>query len=177
MATYKSAAYIQGNVYRPTTEAPFAITSTIKIPSGTLLAANDVFKFFKIGANVQILDITFHTSDLDTGTAITLDLGYDCPTVIDDDNAFLDNSTIGQAGGFVRVENGGDDPFAVGLLAAIAETITIQGKVEVAPTTDPATDRYLTVTARCQKVSAVPSVTPEYVYANRYSLTTGQATL
>lgn len=176
MATFKSAAYIQGNVYRPTTEAPFAITSTVLIPNGTSLAANDVIKFFKIGANVQVLDITLHTSDLDTATGITLDLGFDALTLTDDDNAFLDNSTIGQTGGFVRVENGGDDPFAVGLLAALAETITIQAKVQDAPTTNPSTDRYITCTARCQKVSAVPSVTPEYVYANRYS-SAGQATL
>lgn len=169
MATFKSAAIITGNVYRPTTEAPFTITQSVLIPNGTALAANDVIKFFKLGANVQILDISLNVSDCDTGANLTLDLGYDLPTGTDDDDAFLANSTIGQAGGTVRVENGGDDPFAVGLLAAQTETMTIQAKVEVAPAGNPTTDRYLTCTVRAQKASAVPSVTPEYVYANRYN--------
>lgn len=173
--SYKSRAYIGGVPFRSTAEAPFSVSASVVVPAGALLASGDLFKFFKLGANVRVLDVVFSTDDLDTGAAVTLDLGYDAASLTDNDDAFIADSTVGQAGGVVQVSNGGDDPFAVGLLAPIAETITIQAKVETAPSADVATARKLTCTARCVMETAAPSDTP-YVYADRYS-TAGVGTI
>lgn len=166
-SVFKSRAYLQGVPFRPTSEAPFEVTASVLIPNGTALAADDILKFMKIGANVRILSFTLSCSDLDTGAGITLDCGYDLPTGSDNDDAFLAASTVGQAGGTVRVENGGDDAFAVGLLAPQTEVMTIQILVEDAPAGDPATDRYVTVTLKCVADTAAGSITP-YSYADRY---------
>ena len=163
MATFQSYAYIGGVPFRSVYEHPFEVTASILVPNGTAIAASDVFKFFKLGANVRILDVVFACDDLDTGASITMDLGYDLPTGTDDDDAFIANSTVGQAGGTVSVSNGGDDPFAVGLLAPQTEVMTIQAKCEAAPAGNPTTDRYLTCTVRCQMKTATPSGTP-YTY-------------
>ena len=168
MATFKSKAFIGGVPFRPVEEAPFEVTATILVPNGTAIAANDVFKFMKLGANVEILEASLLTSDLDTGSSITLHFGYDADTLTDDPDAFLASSTVGQAGGKVRVENGGDDPFAVGLLAAIAENITITATCAIAPAGNPTTDRYLTAVLKCVKRAGATSDVP-YVYADRYS--------
>ena len=170
MATFKSKAFIAGNIFRSVNEGPFEVTASIKVPSGTAIAANDVFKFMRIGADVSVQEVTLRTDDLDTGTAITLHSGvdYDGATT-DDPDAFIASSTIGQTGGQVRVENGGDDPFAVGAFIPLPGTATITATCAVAPTTNPSTDRYLTVTVKGVKQANVPSITPEYVYANRYA--------
>lgn len=177
MATFKSKAFIAGNIYRPVKEGPFEVTASIKVPSGTLIAASDVFKFFRVGADVSIDEVTIRTDDLDTGTAITLHAGIDYEGVTTDDpDAFIASSTIGQTGGQVRVENGGDDPYAVGAFIPLPGTAVVTATCAVAPTTNPSTDRVLTMTIKGKKAAGVPSVTPEYVYANRYN-TSGQGTI
>lgn len=170
MAVFKSRAYLGGVPFRPVSEEPFSITASVLIPNGTSLASGDLMKFFTLGADVRILDVTLTTDDLDSdgSPAVTLDLGYDLASGTDDDDAFLANSTLGQAGGIVRVENGGDDAFAVGGLAAQTVNMTIQAKVETAPATNPSTDRYLTCTVRAQKRTNVVTDTP-YIYADRYT--------
>ena len=168
MATFKSRAFIGGVPFRAVSEEPFEVTASVLVPNGTAIAASDVFKFFKLGANIRILEATLAVDDLDTGASITLDLGYDLPTGTDDDDAFLANSTIGQAGGTVRVENGGDDPFAVGLLAPQTEVMTVQAKCEAGPAGNPTTDRYLVCSMKCVQRPAAPTGV-EYVYADRYN--------
>lgn len=167
MATFKSHTYRGGVPFRPIADMPFEVSATILIPNGTALAENDVLKFMKIGANVRILEVTMTATDLDTGAAITLDAGYSAAVATDDPNAFVNASTIGQAGGIVSVTNGGDDPFAVGALAPIDETIDIEVEVSAAPTGDPATDRYLSVTVKGVGLQGTTAVEP-YVYADRY---------
>jgi hypothetical protein len=168
MATFKSQAYIGGVPFRPTEDGKFNIMATILVPSGTPIAANDVFKFFKLGANVRILEVTLTTTDLDSGAAITLHAGYSAAVATDDPDAFVASSTIGQAGGIVSVTNGGDDAFAVGLLAPIAETLDIEVTCAIAPGGNPATDRYLSLTLVGQKLQNGVTMTP-YVYADRYN--------
>lgn len=175
MATFKSNAYYGGVPFRPVADQPFQITSTVLIPNGTSLALNDVIKFFKIGANVRILDVTLAVSDLDTGAAIVLDVGYSAAVATDVPDFFIDGSTIGQTGGTVRVENGGDDPFADGSFNGVAETIDIEALVQVAPAGNPTTDRYLTLTVSGQIVTRTTSDVP-YIYADRYN-TAGQGTI
>jgi hypothetical protein len=168
MATFRSKAMIGGVPYRATAEKPFEVTATILVPNGTAIAASDVFQFFKLGANIDILSYTLRVSDLDTGAAITLHGGYDLPTGTDDPDAFVSSSVIGQAGGQVRVENGGDDPFAVGALAPQTEIATITATCAIAPAGNPTTDRYLTCTVKAQARAGATSDVP-YVYADRYN--------
>lgn len=169
MATFKSKAFIGGVPFRPTEEGPFEVTATILVPSGTLIAANDVFKFMKLGADVDVREVTLRTDDLDTATGITLHCGVDyAGATTDDPDAFMASSTIGQTGGSVRVENGGDDPFAVGAFIPLPGTATVTVTCAVAPTTDPTTDRYISVTVKGNKKATATSDVP-YVYADRYS--------
>ena len=168
MATFKSNAYIGGVPFRPTEDGPFQIASTILIPNGKALALNDVLKFFKIGANVRILDVTLMVDDLDTGETNTLVVGYSAAVAVDVPDFFIDGSTIGQAGGVVRVENGGDDPFADGSFNGVAETIDIELLVATAPAGNPTTDRYITLLVTGVGKTRATADTP-YVYADRYN--------
>jgi hypothetical protein len=169
MATFKSKAFIGGVPFRPTEEGPFEVTASILVPNGTAIAANDVFKFMLLGADVDVREVTFRCDDLDTATGITLHGGVDyAGGTTDDPDAFFASSTIGQTGGQVRVENGGDDPFAVGAFIPLPGTATITVTCAVAPTGNPTTDRYLTMTVKGGKRTGATSDVP-YVYADRYS--------
>jgi hypothetical protein len=170
MATFKSHTYRGGVPFRPIADMPFELTASILVPNGTAIAATDVFKFMKIGANVRVLEVTLTATDLDTATAIVFDVGYSAAVATDDPDAFINDTTIGQTGGIITVANGGDDAFAVGMLAPIAETIDIEAVCTVSPTGNPTTDRYLTVTVKGVGVpnTATAGLEP-YVYADRYS--------
>ena len=167
MATFKSHTYRGGVPFRPLADQPFSVTASILVPNGTAIAQNDVFKFMKIGANVRLLDVTFTATDLDTGAAIVFDVGYAATTASDDPDAFINDTTIGQAGGVIAVTNGGDDPFAVGALAPLTETIEIEALCTVSPAGNPTTDRYLSVTVRGVGLPNTATMEP-YVYADRY---------
>lgn len=168
MATFKSKAYIGGVPFRPTAEQPFQVAATVLIPNGTALAQNDVLKMMKIGANVRILDVTLISDDLDTGTTITLDVGYSAAVATDVPDFFIDGSTVGQAGGVVRVENGGDDPFADGAFNGVDETLDLEIKVAAAPTGNPTADRYVTLMVTGVAETSATADVP-YVYADRYN--------
>lgn len=168
MATFKSNAYIGGVPFRPLAEKPFEVAATVKIPNGTALAQNDVIKMFKLGADVRILALTLVTDDLDTGTTITLDVGYTAEVASDVVDFFIDGSTIGQTGGVVRVENGGDDPFADGSFNGVDETIDVQVLVATAPAGNPTTDRRITLVATCVKEAADNFGSDPYTYSYSY---------
>ena len=169
MATFKSQAFIAGNIFRPVEEGPFSVSASIKVPSGTAIAANDVFKFFRVGSGVSINEVTIRVDDLDTATAITLHAGVDYEGgTTDDPDAFIASSTIGQTGGQVRVENGGDDPFAVGAFIPLPGTAVVTATCAVSPTGNPSTDRVLTMTIQGSKQAGVPAIEPAYAYADRY---------
>ncbi len=167
MATFKSRAMIGAVPFRATSEEPFEVTASVLVPSGTSIAALDVFKFFKLGANIRVLETTLAVDDLDTGATLTLNLGYDLPTGSDAPAAFLAASTLGQAGGTTRVENGGTPAFAGGVLAPQTEVMTVQAAAVVGPAGNPATDRYLVCSVKCIARPAAPTGV-EYVYADRY---------
>lgn len=168
MATFKSKAFIGGVPFRPTSEEPFSVAATVLIPNGTALAASDVLQMMKIGADVRILSVTLITDDLDSGAGITLDVGYKAAVASDVVDFFIDGSTVGQAGGVVRVENGGDDPFADGAFNGVNETLDIEIKVVDAPAGNPSTDRYVTLVVQGVAEAGVGTMTP-YVYADRYT--------
>lgn len=73
------------------------IASTFAVTAGTALALNDVIQSSLIQAGSVIVDVTVIVSDLDTGTAVVLDVGYGV-----DPDYFVVASTIGQTGGMVR---------------------------------------------------------------------------
>jgi hypothetical protein len=75
---------------------------TIQLSIGTdNLGAGDLWKFIKLSKNTEVRAASLTVTDLDTNgsPAITLDLGYDLDAGTDDDDYWLANSTIGQAGG------------------------------------------------------------------------------
>lgn len=173
MATFKSSTWVGGVPFRPTRDGTFDITASVKIPAGRTLAANDVLKFMKLGANVEILTATLRCDKLEdaSGTASTLDLGTYASSGTFDADGLLDGSTVTQAGGIVRVGNGGDDPFATAQ-AATTQTVDVQATflgTATQSTADDA-DRYVTLSLTCApKRSALLGSDPAYVYADRYT--------
>lgn len=165
MATFSSQAFLGGLNFRPLYEHPFELTSTVKIPAGRTLADADVLKFFKIGANVDILEATLRTSDLDDGTDMTIDVGTS--SVVDN---IIDGSTIVQTGGRVSVTQGGDDPFADAPFLLVATPVDVQATIRgtATQTTADDADRYVTLT--CVMVQhQTPTPSNVYQYASRYT--------
>lgn len=165
MASFESRGYLNGVPFRPTYEGIFTVSQSIVIPAGTPLALNDELFFTKLGENVIPLSVTLQSDDLDTGSTVVLDVGYKAAVAADVSDFFIDGATIGQAGGIIRVENGGDDPFADGAFAGINEVLDIVGKVQVAPTGNPNTDRKLTLTLECVRANDnAPVMSQPYRY-------------
>jgi len=161
MATYNSKAYLGRVPFRCTAEQPTEITATVVIPSGTDLAQSDTFNFLKIGAGYVPLEITVVSEDLDEHAdtpTLTLDVGIVGHSAVNSGSAvadyFVDGSTIVQDGGVVRVENGGDDPFADGALVAPSdENYTIFGTCATASGGAVTSDKRITLTAKIVKAS------------------------
>jgi hypothetical protein len=92
------------------------------------LGAGDVWKFVRLDSDTVVLGATLIVDDLDSdgSAAVTIDLGYDLDSGTDDDDYFLANSTIGQAGGSATS--------AAAPLFATADYV-VQAKVETAAAT------------------------------------------
>lgn len=86
------------------------------------LIINDVIQMVKIPAGATILDVILSVDDLDSGTSIVLDVGDGTTT-----GRFISGSTVGQAGGTVRLSVTDGN----GYTYAAADTIDI--KVTTAP--------------------------------------------
>ena len=172
MATYQSSAYLNANIFRTVGDQPAEITATVEIPAGKRLLTTDKLYLFKVGADhtVQEVVVTFDGLDLAQTPTLTMDVGYEAAVATDDPNAFVAASTLARAGGTIQVENGGDDPFALGALAALGETIDIvaipaasaaaaAGSGSLGPGS---TNGFVTVTAKIsRRINAIdPSVTP-----------------
>jgi hypothetical protein len=127
MANFYSHAYLGGNIFRTTGEQDIDIAATVQIPAGYVLQTADKLYAFRIGADHSIDNIKVRTGALDSAQTptLTLDVGYEVDIGTDDDNAFVSAGTFARAGGQVQVENGGDDPFAVGALAPLDEVAHI----------------------------------------------------
>lgn len=68
---------------------------SISIPS--TLTSGDVFQLARVPKNATVLDVYVQMPDVDSGSSITLDLGYG-----DNTNAFAAASTTGRTGGVIR---------------------------------------------------------------------------
>ena len=176
---FYSSAYTGGVPFRALGDQPTEITATAAIPAAYVLQTADKIYMMKIGANMQVLEVTMRSEDIDTDAtpAVTLHCGYEAVTASDDPDAFVAASTIGQAGGSIRVENGGDDAFAVGGLAPIAETIDVLVTAGTAADANSATTaKKITVTMKIAPVVAVADANqPSYIYTDRYD-TSGVST-
>jgi hypothetical protein len=127
MATFESTAYANGYIHRVVADQSLPVTATVQIPAGYALQTADKLYAFRVGADhsVDNIKVRFGGLDLAQTPTLTMDVGYEAAVATDDPNAFIAASTVARAGGQVQVENGGDDPFAVGALAPIAETIQV----------------------------------------------------
>lgn len=159
MANFKSKAYRGGVKFRPLYEQAFELESTVRIPAGRTFANNDVLSFFKMGQNVDVLEVFVRSDKLEdgAGTASTIDVG----TSVDPD-CFIDGGTFIRAGGTIKVENGGDDPFATTPYVVQATPVDIQATLlgTATQTTADDADRFVTLRAVMQYKN-VP--TPENV--------------
>ncbi len=167
MALY-SKEYRGGNKFRTVYEHPAEVTSTIKIPAGKQLTTTDKLYFMKLGPDLVPLSVTLRSDDVDSGTTLTLNCGFEAAVATDDPDAFIAASTIGQAGGIVRVENGGDDPFAAGAFTAKNEVIDILAVPNANATGGPAADSYITCTVRFVKKNYFDFGGIPYAYKDRY---------
>jgi hypothetical protein len=172
MATFQSNAYLGGYILRTIGDQPLDVTATVEIPAGYALQTADKLYFFKVGANhsVDQVQVRFGALDNAQTATLTVDVGYEAAVASDDPNAFVSASTLGRLGGQVQVENGGDDPFAVGALPPLTENIDIMAQPAASAAAAAgsgslgpgASNGFVTVTARVTRRITAPDplVTP-----------------
>jgi hypothetical protein len=178
MANFYSHAYLGGNIFRTVGEQDADIAATVQIPAGYALTTSDKLYFYRVGANHSIDEVKARFDALDNAQTptLTVDVGYEVDVGTDDPNAFIAASTLGRAGGQIQVENGGDDPFAVGALAPLTEVAHIiavpaAGAATAAGTGDLGPGDVagaLTVTVKLSRKTALldPEITPIVVGVN-----------
>ena len=97
------------------------VTETYEV--STALVINDVIEMVRVPKGAEVVDIILVTDDLDTGTALTLDVGTG-----DDVDYFIAASTVGRAGGVARASEATAHP----LTLSAEDTIDVH--VSAAPT-------------------------------------------
>jgi hypothetical protein len=172
MASFYSHAYLGGNIFRTVGEQDFDLAASVELPAGYVLQTTDKLYIARIGANHSVDHVKARFEALDNAQTptLTLHVGYEVDVGTDDPDAFVASSTLGRAGGQVQVENGGDDPFAVGALAPLTEVMHIFVSPAIAAAAAAgsgslgtgATAKTVTVTVKGSRETSVldPSVTP-----------------
>lgn len=82
---------------------PRLVQGTVAIPTSLATASNIGLHPFRKGARL-CYDTALHITDVDSGTNVTLDVGYvydDDASYSNDTDAFVDGSTAPQTGGFI----------------------------------------------------------------------------
>lgn len=143
--SFRSPAHLGGVRFRPLSERPFEITSTIEIPAGYALTTADRLRFFQLGAGTQVVELIIRADDLDANATptLTLNAGFSSHNTgqqASNLTAYASASTVGQAGGTVRFE-----PVVAAPLANYTLTLSPQAGAATAQ----ATPTRITVTARC----------------------------
>lgn len=115
--------------------------------SADQVAAGNIFNFLRIPADALVLDVFLHADELDGGTAITIDVGYDGST-----DAFLDGDDLAQTGGTEPAGAGipllprdPTDPVDTGDAFTEEEGTVISARIDTGPTTAQAGRLALTV--------------------------------
>lgn len=93
MATYKSDQVNGNQSFKPFPSGAVGVRYA-KFEATTALALNDVIQIADVFSGETVHDIIIKTDDLDTGTALVLDVGDGSDT-----DYYIDGSTVGQAGG------------------------------------------------------------------------------
>lgn len=143
--SFRSPAHLGGVRFRPLSERPFEITSTIEIPAGRALTTADRLRFFQFGAGTQVVELTIRADDLDANATptLTLNAGFESQNTgqqASNLTAYASASTVGQAGGTVRFEP---------VVAAPLVNYTLTLSPQAGAATAQATPTRITVTARC----------------------------
>lgn len=112
-----------------------SVRAEIDLADTGALALNDVLRMVKLPPGHRVVDLQVDCDDLDTnGTpAIVLDVGIEGGDV----DAFIDGSTVGQAGGFARMAAIAGKRLAVNKNAEQVVAILVQ----VAPATGATTGK------------------------------------
>jgi hypothetical protein len=93
MATYTSDVVSGNQSFKPFPSGQMGVRYS-KFEATTALALNDVIKMADVFAGETVHGVVLKTDDLDTGTALVLDVGDGSDT-----DRIIDGSTVGQAGG------------------------------------------------------------------------------
>ena len=93
MATYKSDMVKGNQSFKPFPSGAIGVRYA-KFEASTALALNDVIQIVDVFSGETVHDVIIKTDDLDTGTALVLDVGDGS-----DADYYIDGSTVGQAGG------------------------------------------------------------------------------
>ena len=93
MATYKSDMVNGNQSFKPFPSGAIGVRYA-SFEASTALALNDVIQIVDVFSGETVHDVTIKTDDLDTGTALVLDVGDGSDT-----DYYIDGSTVGQAGG------------------------------------------------------------------------------
>ena len=93
MATYTSGPVDGNQSFKPFPDGNLGIRYA-KFTATTAIAVNDVIQMVDVFAGETVHNVKIKTTDLDTGTALVLDVGDGSDT-----DYYIDGSTIGQAGG------------------------------------------------------------------------------
>jgi hypothetical protein len=121
MATYNSDMVAGNQSFKPFPSGALGVRYA-KFTASTAIALNDVIQMVDVFAGETVHDVKIKTGDLDTGTALVLDVGYGGAT-----DSIIDGSTIGRAGGSDSID-------ADTAPIAFASDDTIDVKVQVGPT-------------------------------------------
>lgn len=93
MATYQSGPVAGNQSFKPFPDGNLGVRYA-KFTATTAIALNDVIQMVDVFAGETVHNVVIKTGDLDTGTALVLDVGDGSDT-----DYYIDGSTIGQAGG------------------------------------------------------------------------------
>ena len=93
MATYTSGPVAGNSSFKPFPDGNLGVRYA-SFTATTAIAVNDVIQMVDVFAGETVHNIKIKTTDLDTGTALVLDVGDGSDT-----DYYIDGSTIGQAGG------------------------------------------------------------------------------
>ena len=93
MATYTSGPVAGNSSFKPFPDGNLGVRYA-KFTATTAIAVNDVIQMVDVFAGETVHNVKIKTTDLDTGTALVLDVGDGSDT-----DYYIDGSTIGQAGG------------------------------------------------------------------------------
>lgn len=138
-STFVSALAASNQVFTPPGGGILGVReATYEISAA--LVVNDVIQMVPIFAGEEVVDLQLIVDDLDSATAIVLDVGDG-----DNPDRYIDGTTIGQTGGFAAMGSG-ITAAAQAIRGAYAADDTIDVKVAVAPGTG-ATSGTITVRA------------------------------